>query len=516
MQALSPDGHRSRSSWPISCETADPPRPAAARGRGRLPLPPPADPRRRLRGACRRPCAPTSTSASPPGSGSTGRSSSSSTRSSATTSNRRAAIARSSGHRTTGTSPAGADVAWRQPASERHSDQDYGAAASLLSARTRSCRRRVRPRPRNRARRRPLSGRARSRRPSGARTLSSGRVAAGDESGSSAGSSAASAYRIPRAGGRDREAEGARRGGVALFEAARDDLALYIGYVRARQQVAVIRGSVGRGLAAYEQAAAHARRAGCGRSSAGARPLAASGHDTRAEVLSWLDENEPGHGRTLDSVRPCRGAGDARPLRRGARDPHRITCGHAAARRRELLLAGVTAVGPSRSSSGRAIPPPPPSSEQKGAGCSTGAGREEPLFRTAAAESRAGALRGRSAGRSGDLGRPRGGARRSDDVFTGLLWRRVRAKVLARRGGTQRRSTCARGHRNRRGNRLPQGQGRRVRRPSPRCSCSVASASRRPPRSSRHSSATSARRTSRPQSARGATARRARGSRADA
>ena len=66
-----PERARPRS-WPhllgARPQGADPARPARLRRRGRVPLPPPAHPRRRLRGACRRRPAPSSTSDSPTGS----------------------------------------------------------------------------------------------------------------------------------------------------------------------------------------------------------------------------------------------------------------------------------------------------------------------------------------------------------------------------------------------------------------------------------------------------------------
>ncbi len=85
------------------------------------------------------------------------------------------------------------------------------------------------------------------------------------------------------------------------------------------------------------------------------------------------------------------------------------------------------------SSSWPAIPPPPPSSEKKGAGCSTSWGNR-PRSRTAAGKL-AQALYALDrldeadawAGRAAELGA-------SDDALTQMLWRQVRAKVLARRG----------------------------------------------------------------------------------
>ena len=85
---------------------------------------------------------------------------------------------------------------------------------------------------------------------------------------------------------------------MPIFEAARADLALYIGY-SALGQVAIIRAQADTALASLERADAHARRAGV-------RPKYENwlwraacclvGTTPVSGVLSWLDENEPEHG----------------------------------------------------------------------------------------------------------------------------------------------------------------------------------------------------------------------------
>ncbi len=86
-----------------------------------------------------------------------------------------------------------------------------------------------------------------------------------------------------------------------------------------------------------------------------------------SELLAWLDENEPT--RRAGPPPPCLpgcGAGDARPLRRGARDPRRSACG--AGRTRPGSPARRRHRVPSRpgSSSGPTNPLPHASSESAG------------------------------------------------------------------------------------------------------------------------------------------------------
>ena len=94
-----------------------------------------------------------------------------------------------------------------------------------------------------------------------------------------------------------------------------------------------------------------------------------------------------------------------------------------------------------------------------------------------------------------DVRAPRGRARSSDDVWTQMLWRQARAKILARRGEHKEAEQVA--HEAVALSVETEGSTRRVTRTptSPRCSNSPAGRRSRPPRSSRPSSATNARRT---------------------
>ena len=124
----------------------------------------------------------------------------------------------------------------------------------------------------------------------------------GDKVGSSCGRIQATVVRMSL----EPEGETAKLNALAeealpIFEAARADLALYIGY-SALGQVAVVRAQLDTGLAAYERAVVHARRAGVRQElrdfQSGARFAASLARHPCWAYLSWLDENEPGHGRT--------------------------------------------------------------------------------------------------------------------------------------------------------------------------------------------------------------------------
>ena len=195
---------------------ARPARPGAASGRGRLPLPPPADPRRRLRrvaegdargparalrGLARRSTEPTS---------------SSSTRSSATTSSRRLGTA-GAGHRRSRSGPGRAAGGWRRPADGRSSRDDVPGGGRAAGAGARA---RPGGRDRHRARDRPC------RRPPTLRSWGDAYAATGDlvERSTAGGDRlrrAAGAHRagddgdVHRAGRRRRPAGGSARGGCA-------------------------------------------------------------------------------------------------------------------------------------------------------------------------------------------------------------------------------------------------------------------------------------------------------------
>ena len=122
---------------------------------------------------------------------------------------------------------------------------------------------------------------------------------------------------------------------LPVFEAAGDDLALYIAY-SALAEVANMRGQMDAGLEAYERASAHARQAGHLPPEflgwrAGASLLR---HDTRVGTARVARrERATSRAGPLPPCLPGRGAGDARSLRRGARDPRRSACGAGRARR---------------------------------------------------------------------------------------------------------------------------------------------------------------------------------------
>ena len=204
-------------------------------------------------------------------------------------------------------------------------------------------------------------------------------------------------------------------------------------------------------------------------------------------------------GGIMSSRLPGRGAGDARSLRRGTRDPRRNTCGAGRARRGNLLatITGFESAGV------ELLAGDPAAAAELGAeGCRL---LEElgdrGFLSSAAGKLGAGALRARPARRGRRLGRPRCGARRERrrvhaDALAAGQGEGARASRRARRSGAAR----PRGGRDRRRDRHARRR-KATRTPtSPRCSCSPAGPTRRPPRSSRRSSATSARATSsRPQ-----------------
>jgi len=84
---------------------------------------------------------------------------------------------------------------------------------------------------------------------------------------------------------------------LPVFQAAENDVALYIGY-SAIGQVAFTREKADAALEAYERAGTHARRAGLPNELLGWRAVCRLGGTTPVSgLLAWLDENEPRHGR---------------------------------------------------------------------------------------------------------------------------------------------------------------------------------------------------------------------------
>ena len=296
-------------------------------------------------------------------------------------------------------------------------------------------RRPSRPRPRDRARRRPALGRQERRALRRADALAERAAAAGDRVGELCGRIMAgvSALYLEPEGATEKLAALVEQA-LPVFEAAGDDLALYIAY-SALGEVAKMRAQMDAALEAYERAFAHARQAGLTVRASG--PLAASSllrHDAGVGAARVARRERATRGAgPLPPCLPGRGAGDARSLRRGARDPRRGARGAGRARRGSRCSRTSSPSSPSGSSSWPAIPPPQPSSEQKGAGCTRSWGSRASCRRAAGNLAQALYALDRLeeadawAGRAAELGA-------SDDALTQMLWRQVRAKVLARRG----------------------------------------------------------------------------------
>ena len=296
---------------------------------------------------------------------------------------------------------------------------------------------RVRPRPRDRARRRPVLDRQGRRCAPARRCPRRARLCGGrscrralreDPGGHLRGSTSSR-----RARQRSWPRSSSRR--CPCFETAGDDLALYVAY-SALAEVAGMRAQMDAGLEACERAFAHARQAG--HQPAGVLGALAAyrffGTTPVSELLAWLDENEPRAGAgSLPPRLPGRGAGDARSVRRGARDPRRGACG-----------VRQSAAGGSCSRTSLAFESvwielwagdPAAAAEFGAEGFRLHEELGEQSFLSAAAANLAQALYALDrldeadawAGRAAELGA-------SDDARKEMLWRQVRAKVLARRG----------------------------------------------------------------------------------
>ncbi|MEK6191611.1 MAG: adenylate/guanylate cyclase domain-containing protein [Chloroflexota bacterium] len=220
---------------------------------------------------------------------------------------------------------------------------------------------------------------------------------------------------------------------LPVFQAAGDDVALYVGY-SALGQVANMRGQMDGGLDAYERASAHARQAGRGAQFVAWRgTFRFMGTTPVSGLLTWLDENEPREGRN-HWLRAYR-AGALAMLGRfdEARAILAETRAELAERGAGIQLAVVTGMD---SVDVELWAGDPAAAAELGAeGCrlfeelgeqsmlSTAAGRlAQALYALDRLEEADG-----WAGRAAELGA-------SDDAFTQMLWRQVRAKVLARRG----------------------------------------------------------------------------------
>ena len=220
---------------------------------------------------------------------------------------------------------------------------------------------------------------------------------------------------------------------LPVFEAAGDDLALHVGY-HALGQVANMRAQMDEGLKAYERAAAHARQAGLPDELVGWRAtFRYFGTTPVLGLLAWLDEYEPREGRN-HWLRTYR-AGALAML--GRFDEARAII---AETRAELAERGggiqlATTTGMVCVDVELLAGDPAAAAELGAEGCRLLDELGEHSFLSTAAGNLAQALYALDrldeadvwAGRAAELGA-------SDDAFTQMLWRQVRAKVLARRG----------------------------------------------------------------------------------
>jgi class 3 adenylate cyclase/predicted ATPase len=222
---------------------------------------------------------------------------------------------------------------------------------------------------------------------------------------------------------------------LPLFEQhVGDDLALYIAY-SARAEVAEARAQMDAGLEASERAFAHAQLAG--HPAAGALGSLAAfrffGTTPVSELLSWLDENEPRAGR--DHFLRAYRAGALGML--GRFDEARAILAESRAESADrgggVLLANLTAFESVDLELWAGDPAAAATFGAEGFRLHEALG--EDTFLASAAGSQARALYALDrldeadawAGRAAELGV-------IDDALTGMLWRRIRAKVCARRG----------------------------------------------------------------------------------
>jgi tetratricopeptide (TPR) repeat protein len=221
---------------------------------------------------------------------------------------------------------------------------------------------------------------------------------------------------------------------LPVFQAAGDDLALYIAY-SALAEAGEKRAQMDAALEAYEQAFAYARQAG--HVPAGFLAWRAAcrffGTTPVSELLAWLDENEPRAGR--DHFLRAYRAGSLAML--GRFDEARAILAEERAELAErgggVLLANITAF---ESVWIELWAGDPAAAAEFGAeGCRLHEELGEQSFPPLAAGNLAQALYALDrleeadawAGRAAELGA-------SDDASKEMLWRQVRAKVLARRG----------------------------------------------------------------------------------
>jgi class 3 adenylate cyclase/tetratricopeptide (TPR) repeat protein len=223
-------------------------------------------------------------------------------------------------------------------------------------------------------------------------------------------------------------------GALTVFRAAGDDLALYVAYA-ALSELEVTRARIDAGLEAYERAYAHAQHAGhVPPGSFGQRAFCRfAGTTPVQELLAWLDENEAREGR--DYFFRAYRAGALAML--GRFDEARAILAEARAELAErgggILLANITAF---ESVWVELWAGDPVAAAEFGAeGFRLHEELGDPGFMSNAAGTLALAIYALDqldeadtwARRAEELGS-------SDDADKEMLWRRVRAKVLARRG----------------------------------------------------------------------------------
>jgi len=220
---------------------------------------------------------------------------------------------------------------------------------------------------------------------------------------------------------------------LPVFQAVGDDLALYTAY-HALGWVALNRAETDAALEAYERAADHARQAGLPHELLGWRAIfRLYGTTPVSRLLAWLDENEPRFGR--DPWLPAARAWALAML--GRFDEARAILAETRAELAELgggvqlgvitgiesagveLLAGDLTAAAELGAEGCRLLDELGAVSFLSTAATTLAQTHYALERLEEAEA--------WAGRAAELGA-------SDDAFTQMHWRRVRAKVLARRG----------------------------------------------------------------------------------
>jgi class 3 adenylate cyclase len=220
---------------------------------------------------------------------------------------------------------------------------------------------------------------------------------------------------------------------LPVFEAARDDLALYIGYI-ALGDLENFHARLDAVLEAYERAAAHARQAGLPYQLLGNRALGRYfGATPVSELLAWLDEQGARGGQDIP-LRMYRGRALAML---GRFDEARALLAHVRAELADRgggrLLASAAA---GASFDVELLAGDPAAAAEFGEeGCRMLEGLGEMSLLSSAAGRLAQAFYALDrldeadawADRSAELGA-------SDDVYNEMIWREPRAKVLARRG----------------------------------------------------------------------------------